>query len=227
MRQKSPGTAQTLKVNVARRSKKPPAGEGKTPPQRSGADESELRIIGGEFRARKLAYHGGAGTRPMKHRVREAIFNLLGPSAKGKHAIDLFAGTGALGLEALSRGSLSATFIERHIPTARTVRENVQSLQVEHRCEIATANAFIWARREPKLPDVPWLVFCSPPYDYYLEKTDEVLAMLEGLAARAPQESIFVVEADMRFEVEKLPQPEQWDVRRYPPAVVAIRGERG
>jgi 16S rRNA (guanine966-N2)-methyltransferase len=185
-----------------------------------------LRIIGGEFRGRKLAYHGDPGTRPMKHRVREAIFNLLGPSVKGKHAIDLFAGTGALGLEALSRGAASATFIERHVPTARIVRENIESLDVENRTEIATANAFIWARRAPKLPELPWLVFCSPPYDYYLEKTDEMLALLERIAALAPGGSIFVVEADVRFDVEKLPQTEAWDVRQYPPAVVAIRGSR-
>ena len=54
--------------------------------------------------------------RPMKNRVREALFNLIGPSIKGKHAIDLFAGTGALGLEAISRGAVSATLTEQHYP---------------------------------------------------------------------------------------------------------------
>src|SRR6185369_13778531 len=78
-----------------------------------------LRIIGGKLRGRKLQYSGDLRTRPMKDRVREAVFNLLGPGVKGSHAIDLFAGTGALGLEAISRGAAQATLIERHLPTSR------------------------------------------------------------------------------------------------------------
>src|SRR5438105_2010542 len=92
-------------------------------PRPAGNDAAEetvvgLRIIGGSLRGRKLQYTGEARTRPMKDRVREAVFNLLGPSVTGSHAIDLFAGTGALGLEALSRGAARATFIERHFPTS-------------------------------------------------------------------------------------------------------------
>ena len=79
-----------------------------------------MRIIGGKFRGRKLEYSGDLRTRPMKDRVREALFNLLGNAVEGKIAIDLFAGTGALGLEALSRGASRAVFIERHRPTAQT-----------------------------------------------------------------------------------------------------------
>src|SRR5205823_2176218 len=77
---------------------------------------AELRIIGGRMRGRKLVYGGDQRTRPMKDRTREAVFNLLGPGVTGTHAIDLFAGTGALGLEAISRGAESATLIEQHFP---------------------------------------------------------------------------------------------------------------
>src|SRR6186713_2214397 len=83
-----------------------------------------LRIIGGTLRHRKLQYSGDLRTRPMKDRVREAVFNLLGPQIKGTHAIDLFAGTGALGLEAVSRGASRATLIERHLPTAKLIEQN-------------------------------------------------------------------------------------------------------
>src|SRR5215470_6647638 len=86
--------------------------------------EPDLRIIGGKFRGRRLRYHGDPVVRPMKHRTREAIFNLVTTDAVGRHVIDLFAGTGAVGLEALSRGATSATFIEKHVPTARVVEEN-------------------------------------------------------------------------------------------------------
>src|ERR1041384_2997332 len=85
------------------------------------AQQPDVRIIGGTFRGRRLQYHGDPVVRPMKHRTREAIFNLVSTECAGRHAIDLFAGTGALGLEALSRGAASATFIEKHVPWARVV----------------------------------------------------------------------------------------------------------
>ena len=77
-------------------------------------DSVGLRVVGGIFRGTKLRYAGDRRVRPMKERVREAIFNLLGESVKGKHAIDLFTGTGALCFEAISRGARSATAIEIH-----------------------------------------------------------------------------------------------------------------
>ncbi len=104
------------------------------PPNRAGpgsVDEriaATLRIIGGKFARRRLKYTGDPRTRPMKDRVREALFNLVGPSVIDAHAIDLFAGTGALGLEALSRGAARATFVERHYPTAATIKENIATL---------------------------------------------------------------------------------------------------
>ena len=88
----------------------------------------------------------------MKDRVREAVFNLLGKAVRGKHAIDLFAGTGALGLEALSRGATGATFIEQHHPTAKAIRQSAADLGVEATTEIVVANTFLWFRRRPKLP---------------------------------------------------------------------------
>lgn len=107
-----------------------------------------MRIIGGQFRGRRLNYHGDPVVRPMKHRTREAIFNLISTGCQGRHAIDLFAGTGALGLEAISRGSPSATFIEKHVPTARIVEENIRTLGVEDRTTLVVTSAFLWAKRD-------------------------------------------------------------------------------
>ena len=84
----------------------------------------------------------------MKERVREAIFNLVGPECRGRHVIDLFAGTGAIGLEAMSRGAESATFIERHVPTSRVVAENVDRLGVGDCAELLVTSAFLWAKRD-------------------------------------------------------------------------------
>ena len=189
----------------------------------AGQPTPVLRIIGGNMGGRKLLYDGDLRTRPMKDRLREAIFNLLGLEAVGKHAIDLFAGTGALGLEAISRGSLRATFVEQHFPTARVVRQNAALLGVADRCKVVSANVFLWAENDRIEGAEPWVVFCSPPYDFYVERQADVLALVGKLIERAPAQSFFVIESDARFDMELLPQlPGGWDVRPYPPAVVAI-----
>jgi 16S rRNA (guanine966-N2)-methyltransferase len=172
----------------------------------------------------------------MKDRVREAVFNLVGPAGKGKHALDMFAGTGALALEALSRGAVAATMLERHFPTAELIRRNCEALAVCDATEVLPVNAFVWARRElggaggPRsekswretIGDAPWVVFISPPYDFYLEREADMLALIELVAASAPLQSIVVVEADTRFDMSRLPHAGNWDVRPYPPAVVAL-----
>jgi 16S rRNA (guanine(966)-N(2))-methyltransferase RsmD len=183
-----------------------------------------LRIVGGRMRGRKLLYSGDMRTRPMKDRLREAIFNLIGPSISGKHAFDLFAGTGALGLEAISRGADWATFIEQHHPTAAIIRQNIATLEVGHQTEVITGNVFIW--RKTQLANIPttrsWVVFCSPPYDLYINMLQDVIAMIGGLIQAAPADSVFVVESDARFDFQTLPHADFWDVRAYSPAVVGI-----
>lgn len=89
-----------------------------------------LRVIGGQFRGRQIEYLGDPRTRPMKDDVREATFNLVGGWLSGKHAFDLFAGTGAIGIEALSRGAAGATFIERNIPASQAIRRNLTTLGI-------------------------------------------------------------------------------------------------
>lgn len=181
-----------------------------------------LRIVGGQFRGRRLLYGGDARVRPMKDRTREAIFNLLGTTVPGKHAIDLFAGTGALALEALSRGATRATLLEMHGPTAAIVRQNIATLGVEAVSEVVTGDAFRWWRRRPDLGATPWLVFCSPPYAFFVERQDEMLELIRTMLEAAPADSLFVVESDQRFDPGLLPDPPAWDVRQYPPAVVGI-----
>jgi 16S rRNA (guanine966-N2)-methyltransferase len=158
----------------------------------------------------------------MKDRVREAVFNLVGPSVRGTHALDLFAGTGALALEALSRGARRATFIEQHLPTAAVLRENIEALSLQLHSDVVTADVFIWAKHLPDLGAAPWLVFSSPPYDFYVDRSDEMHDLLARLIDSAPPESIFVVESDTRFDLSRLPQPGAWKTRSYPPAVVAV-----
>jgi 16S rRNA (guanine966-N2)-methyltransferase len=229
----------------------------KRKPKRGEINEtSELRIIGGKLRGSKLRYEifqqgGDPVTRPMKHRVREAIFNLISTESEGKHAIDLFAGTGALGLEALSRGSLSATFIEKHVPTARIIEENIKTLGLSDRAQLLTTSAFLWGKRDlpkwkvemgkgkesdispfpfPISPlNIPWLTFCSPPYAFYHERQQDMLELITAILETSPEGSIMVIEADEAFNFELLPgniaerrREEGWQIRTYFPAVVGI-----
>ena len=149
-----------------------------------------LRIVGGRFRGRKLAYSGDPRTRPMKNRVREAAFNLIGPSVVGKHAIDLFAGTGAMGFEAISRGAVQATLIERHLPTLRVMQQNAKKLAIDPVTEFVSADALLWTQAELYPGTTPWLLFCCPPYELYQTRTDQILQMLEVLIQRASAASV-------------------------------------
>jgi 16S rRNA (guanine966-N2)-methyltransferase len=125
-------------------------------------------------------------------------------------------------LEALSRGAVRATFVERHFPTADLVRQNAQELGCPDEVEVVAADTFAWAAALPDLGQAPWLVFSSPPYDFYVERRAEVLKLLASLVERAPVGSIFVVEADERFDFALLPRKGEWDIRAYPPAVIGI-----
>jgi len=180
------------------------------------------------MRGRHLQYSGDLRTRPMKDRVRESVFNLLGPDVKGSQAIDLFAGTGALGLEAISRGASRAIFIERHLPTLQLIEQNAATLGVANRTEAVFSDAFLWTRKFVEANAVPddhrisWTVFCSPPFDFYVDRQADMLTMIGSLMSAAPPGSLFAVEADERFDFALLPQPGEWDLRTYHPAVVGI-----
>lgn len=171
-----------------------------------------------------MLYDGDPRTRPMKDRVREAVFNLVGDRAAGVWAIDLFAGTGVLGLEALSRGAARATLIERHVPTAQTIERTVAELRVADAVQVVSAgDAFFWVKRHAEaIASTPSIVFCSPPYDFYVERVGPISELIESMVAGTPTGSTIVVESDSRFDVNSLPRREDWETRIYPPAVVSI-----
>jgi len=189
------------------------------------APQGKLRIIGGTFRGRVIDYSGDPVTRPMKDNVREALFNLVGGWVKGKNVFDLFAGTGAIGLEAISRGAVGATMIERHFPTVKIIEQNIQTLDVASAAQVHASDTFFWVRKFIKEPvsqtTDAWMVFCCPPYDFFVDRTEELMTMLDSLIALAPPESIFVVESDRRFEHDQLPMADKWAIREYSPAAIA------
>ena len=193
---------------------------------RPKSEGGKLRIVGGRFRGRQIAYSGDPVTRPMKDNIREALFNLVGGWVKGRAAIDLFAGTGAMGLEAISRGATRAFLIERHFPTVRLIRENVQSLGEELPVEVFSSDTFFWSRSfladSSRWPNEPWMVFCCPPYAMFVDQTERVVELIRSLLDVAPAGSVFVVESDERFQPDLLPRAEQWRVRQYSPALISV-----
>ncbi|MFZ9124968.1 MAG: 16S rRNA (guanine(966)-N(2))-methyltransferase RsmD [Steroidobacteraceae bacterium] len=105
---------------------------------------NELRIIGGEWRGRRLSFPALPGLRPTPDRVRETLFNWLSPVVQGARCVDLFAGSGALGLEALSRGAAGVTFVDSQPEVIRQLRDSLQRLEAATRGEGVHAEAARW-----------------------------------------------------------------------------------
>jgi len=131
--------------------------------QRGGARRpaGQLRIIGGRWRGRRLAIAEAPGLRPTPDRVRETLFNWLAPVIDGARCLDLFAGTGALGLEALSRGARSAVLVESNAAVAARLREHIRTLDAAG-AEVVQAEALAYLAAGPaRVFDI---AFLDPPY---------------------------------------------------------------
>lgn len=134
------------------------------------ANANRIRIIGGKWRGRKLAVAPSPGLRPTPDRARETLFNWLAPHIAGARVLDLFAGTGGLGFEALSRGAAHATLVERDGAAVRMLRQHQQMLDANVVIAHADAQAFLRQHRakvERNAQDIPrWdLIFLDPPFD--------------------------------------------------------------
>jgi 16S rRNA (guanine966-N2)-methyltransferase len=121
-----------------------------------------MRIVAGRHKGRRLRAPTGAGTRPTADKVREALFSILGP-VDGLRVLDLYAGSGALGLEALSRGAESATFVESARPALAAIRANLDTVGEE--AEVVASDAIKWLGAADGREQPFDLVFCDPPYD--------------------------------------------------------------
>jgi 16S rRNA (guanine966-N2)-methyltransferase len=128
--------------------------------KKRGGPPGEVRIIGGQWRGRRLPVLPCAGLRPSGDRVRETLFNWLAPFIEGSRCLDLFAGTGALGLEALSRGATEAWFVERDAAVARGIEDSLRRLGCVGG-RVVTGDALRFLSGTPRPFDV---VFLDPPF---------------------------------------------------------------
>jgi len=128
------------------------------PPARGG--RNQLRIIGGRWRSRRLPFAPLPALRPTPDRVRETLFNWLAPVISGARCLDLFAGSGALGMEALSRGAAAVCFVEADAVCVATLRDNLARLDC-HEGDVVQADVMAWLQGAPRRHDI---VFVDPPY---------------------------------------------------------------
>ncbi len=126
------------------------------------ARDNSIRIIGGRFRGRRLHFPNATGLRPTADRLRETLFNWLQFEIEGARCLDLFAGSGALGLEALSRGAAFVRFVDQAQAVVRQLRENLGLLGVNEQAEVVRGDAARLLRGRPERPFD--LVFLDPPY---------------------------------------------------------------
>lgn len=153
-----------------------------------------MRIISGSRRGARIAAPKGVATRPTGDRVREAAFNLIGP-VDGATVLDLFAGSGALGLEALSRGAAGVTFVESERAACRTISDNLEKLKLTG-ARVVCADAVWTVRQDSRSYD---LVLVDPPYEQWQELEPKLAQHLPRVLA---PDGLLVVETGSRTEPE-------------------------
>ena len=149
---------------------------------------NRVRIIGGQYRSRVLRFAPRPGLRPTADRVRETLFNWLGQDLSDKHCLDLFAGSGALGFEAVSRGASRVVMVERDSNAYRRLQQSARELECEASVELHCGDALEFARRAAGQFDV---IFLDPPFDSTLGAT----AMSELPRLIAPGGFVYVESA--------------------------------
>lgn len=133
-----------------------------------------MHILAGEFRRRKLeSPKGSETTRPMPARVRESIYAILRGHVEGQNILDCFAGSGSMGLEAISQGAARCVFVERDRAVAGLIKRNIETLGVEDRCEVAQGDA-LGASALTRAPRPVHLLFFDPPYKLVIDPTSRV-----------------------------------------------------
>ena len=154
-----------------------------------------MRVIAGSARGRPLKVPPGRGTRPTSDRVREAMFSSLADDVPGAAVLDLFAGTGALGIEALSRGAAMATFVERDPAVLPVLTDNVGRAGVSDRATIVRGDAATFVQRPGRQPFT--VVLCDPPYDEPFGVVVDLVADLNA-AGGLSGDAVVVVERERR-----------------------------
>jgi 16S rRNA (guanine966-N2)-methyltransferase len=157
-----------------------------------------VRVIAGKYRSRLLKGPGTMRLRPTSDRLRETLFNVLGPAVEGSLFIDVFAGTGAIGIEAISRGAAEVIFVESNAKATALVRQNLESLKIQS-TEVIQADAVGGLERIGGRHVVADFIFVDPPYENW-EDYSRVLEFLDTSHLIAPQ-GVVIIEHHYKTEL--------------------------
>jgi 16S rRNA (guanine(966)-N(2))-methyltransferase RsmD len=175
---------------------------------------TQLRIVAGSLRGRKLVCTVNANLRPTPQMVREALFSILGNAVPGRPFFDVFAGTGVNGLEALSRGASSTTFVERDFRLIDELERHLKAFGVADRTRIARTDVYRWIERwEPPAEAVN--VFVSPPFADFTRRPDDMTRLVGELQKKVYPGSVIVLQSEKTPVLDELPDRPRWDERRY------------
>lgn len=176
-------------------------------PRTPAPHKNQIRIIGGQWRSRKLSFPDVPGLRPTPDRVRETLFNWLSPYIVGAHCLDLFAGSGALGFEALSRGAASVLMVDQSQPVIQQLRENALLLKSEQEVQLHCGSV---PNVQLSIAQPYDIVFLDPPFQQnYLSACCQWLEQLNCLANNA----LIYIEAEAKLALP-LPIPAHWEMLR-------------
>lgn len=175
-----------------------------------------MRVISGSARGRKLKSPKTSETRPIMDRVKTALFDILAPEILGMRVLDLFAGVGSVGIEALSRGAAAATFVERSPEAYRLVRENLAITGLSDRAEVLRTDAFAYLQQAAASGRRFDLIYVAPPQNEGLAR--QALAQLDSAPLTDPDGLVIVqIHPQERGELDNLPltRLRRYDERKY------------
>ena len=178
-------------------------------------EKTQVRIVAGNSRGRKITAVVHEGMRPTPQMVREALFSILGNAVPGRVFYDVFAGTGVVGLEAISRGATSARLIERDARQVADIQKYASEFGVADRVQVLKADVYRWAERWIVPGKEPVNFFLSPPFPDLSQKAEEFLTLVRTLLDKAPDDSVLTIQAEDGFPLDQLPDIDLWDVRSY------------
>ena len=174
---------------------------------------TELRIVAGALRRRTIVCNVHPKMRPTPQRVREALFSLLTNVVEERPFIDVFAGTGINGLEALSRGASRVLFVERDFRLLQELQQHLKRFELQDQARMARTDAYRWAERwEP--PEEPVNVFISPPFPDIQHRPEILITLLDHLTSKVADESVVIFQGEDSYPLNPMPAGD-WDDRKY------------
>jgi len=184
-----------------------------------------MRIIGGRWRSRVLRAPSGRTTRPLTDRIRESLANILGQDLAGERVVDCFAGGGSFGLECASRGAARVDFVERDPTALEALRRNVAALDDGETRLVVHAGDALAAL--PRLGEAD-LCFCDPPFAWFVDRRDDLAAILAGAWAILAPDGLLAVRGERGDELPDLPAGATVvDLRDYGRSRVALISASG